>query len=185
MEAHEEKKIGDYILKIFPDEPHDSPDDWGNDDVFVVFDHRDFSVERDGFKARDIWEYMMDNPNKVLYDGYHVIQCYAYIHSGVVLSVGDHCFPDARWDVSSTGFWLVKKQKGTWTREQALKSAEGLCTVWNQYLCGDVWGYEVCKITKCELNHEHETHIDSCWGYYGIESCRQEGTQTLEYHSKQ
>jgi hypothetical protein len=155
-----EKEIGKYKIEVVQDEYPDSPDSWGNEDAFVVYDHRQFYVERKGFKPRDIWEHSQKSDK--LYNGYYFFVLYAYIHSGVSLSVGDHNFPDARWDVSSTGYVLVKREKYTYTREAAFKMAESITKEWNEYLWGEVWGF---KITDAE----DDEVVDSCWGFYGDE----------------
>lgn len=156
-------------IEVIYDESSFTPDDNGDDEVFLVYDHRQFCVERKGFEPRDIF----DN-GKSMYKGYHVFVCYAYIHSGVALSVGSHNFPDARWDVSSTGYVLIKKEKGwSWTKEKALKLAEGLVEEWNQYLSGDTYGYNI------------EETDDSCWGYCGSDGKEQmiaEAKQNIDYY---
>ena len=150
MEAIETKRIGKYKIDVVQDEDANSPDFWGNDDVFVVYDHRQFDVRRKGFEPRDIFDHTSSR-NKMFYDGHYVFVLYAYIHSGVALSVGDHNFPDARWDVSSTGFVLVQRQKNwTWKRSEALKVAKAVTEEWNQYLRGDVYGYKVSDMTGVE-----------------------------------
>jgi hypothetical protein len=35
-----------------------SPNDWGNEDLFLVYDHRSFYVERKGFEPRNIFEHL-------------------------------------------------------------------------------------------------------------------------------
>lgn len=172
MEAIESKTIGKYKIDIFPDEFCESPNDWGNEDAFVVYDHREFTVVRDGFDPLNIWNNMQTR--KKLYDGHFVFCLYAYIHGGIVLSVGDHNFPDARWDVSMKGFVLVKRQKGTWTSDKAFKLAEGVTEEWNQYLSGDVYGY---RITDTETDEE----VDSCWGYYGSDDCMNEAESVANH----
>jgi len=181
MEATDEKRIGDYLIKIFPDESAESPNEWGDEERFLVFDHRDFYVQRDGFDPKDIFE----DGEKV--KGYHVFRCYAYIHSGVALSVGSHSFPDARWDVSFKGFWLIKREKGTWTRAQALKAATDLCDTWNQYLSGDVYGYEISKVLSVDEdgNPDELEELDSVWGYYGESECLKEAESIVEYYQTQ
>ena len=47
-----------YRIKIRQDEGCQSPDDWGNDDIFLVYDHREFDVRREGFKPEDIFDYL-------------------------------------------------------------------------------------------------------------------------------
>lgn len=138
-----------YPIEIYYDDMSESPNNWGDDEQFLVFDHRDFSVRREGFNPADIYE-----QNEHI-KGYFVFRCYAYIHSGVALAVQNHSFPDSRWDVSFKGFWIIKRQKGTWTEEQALKAAKSLCKIWNQYLSGEVYGYKGPE--------------NSCWGFYDKE----------------
>lgn len=38
-------KYRGHEIEIFYDELCESPDDWGNDEVFLVYDHRDFRVK--------------------------------------------------------------------------------------------------------------------------------------------
>jgi hypothetical protein len=184
MEAVESKRIGKYLIKVVQDEQPDSPDEWGNEDAFIVYDHRQFSVTRKGFDPREIFEHI-ERTKKYFYDGYHVFPLYAYIHSGVALSVGDHNFPDARWDVSMTGWVLVQKTKGwTWRRAKALEVAKAITEEWNQYLSGDVYGYKVYDMGDAEADEEDEdegTMVDSCWGYYGEpEYCMTEAVSLTE-----
>jgi hypothetical protein len=180
MEAVETKRIGKYKIDVVQDEDANSPDYWENDEAFVVYDHRQFSVSRDGFVPRDIFDHI--SSGKKLYDGHYVFVLYAYIHSGVALSVGNHNFPDARWDVSSTGFVLVKRQKGMYDREKAFKLAEAITEEWNQYLSGDVYGYKVYDMTGCEEDDDDEGElVESCWGFYGEpEYCMTEGVSMAE-----
>jgi hypothetical protein len=63
METEYISKCGNYKLIIEPDDNCDSPDDWRNDDLFLVYDHRQFDVKREGFNPRKIYDYLM-YPNK-------------------------------------------------------------------------------------------------------------------------
>lgn len=169
-------------IKIIQDEDAQSPKDWENDDAFLVYDHRDFNVEVKGFDPTEIFEYLKESKKKMFpvltyakrplglnadskietrYDYYWVFPVYAYIHSGVSLSLGRTSYPfNDRWDVSFKGFALVKRQKGwTWTEEKAHKVAGGIVEEWNDYLSGNVYGFEVLD--------KDENSIDSCWGFYG------------------
>lgn len=179
MDAVETKKIGKYLIKIEQDEQPQSPDDWGNDDAFVVYDHRQFSVERKGFVPREIFD-ETNEKGEMMYDGHFVFVLYAYIHSGVALSVGGHNFPDARWDVSTTGFVLIKKNEHITTEEEALKLAESIVSEWNDYLSGNVYGYQIYDNTDVEDDEEGE-FVDSCWGFYGDhENCMTEAIGIVE-----
>lgn len=136
----------------------ENPGDWGNEESFLVYDHRDFYVKREGFDPNDIFETMQTG--KKLFEGYFYFPVYAYIHSGVSLSLGKMSYPFTdRWDVSFKGFALVKKQKGSYTMEKAYKIAEGEIDMWNDYLSGNVWNFRT--------EDKNEEMIDSCCGFYG------------------
>ena len=145
-------------IEVFQDDDVESPDTWGNEDVFIVHEHRQFNVERRGFDPQDIFEYLQSG--KKLYAGYWVFPLYAYIHSGVSLSLGKNTYPfTCQWDTSFAGFVLVKRTKGwSWTEEKACVIAGLEVDEWNMYLSGDVYGY----------NSEH----GSCWGFYGEEGMK-------------
>jgi len=158
-------------IEIKQDEMAESPNEWESDN-FLVYDHRDFYVEKKGFNPRDIFDYFEEHAfKKVLYQGHFVFMVYAYIHSGVALSLGRNGYPfNDRWDVSSTGNILIKRQKGVWTEAKARKIAEGLIETWNQYLSGDVYGYNI------------EQFNESCWGYYEYDTCLQEAKGIVDWH---
>ncbi len=130
-------------------------------EFFLVHDHRDFTVSRKGYDPREIAE----NGGKK--EGFFVFPVEAYIHSGVVLSVGSG---GRGWDVSHCGFILVSKEETT-DETEALKMAEGLCEAWNEYLSGEV--YEFTTSTG-----------DSCGGFYGsagLEEAEAEGRADIDY----
>jgi len=144
-----------YNIEVIYDQNADSPDEWGYHDAFIVHDHRMFSVERKGFDPADIFEDL--KAGKTLYDGYHIFPLYAYIHSGVALSLGRSSYPfTCNWDTSFAGFVLVKKTKGwSWRKDKAETIAKAIVKEWNCYLSGDVYGYS--------------SEVGSVWGFYGSE----------------
>lgn len=155
MIAHSEEYKG-RTIEIVYDEFAESPDYWGNEDYFIVYDHRDFTVERKGFDPETIFEHIAET-KRMFYEGYWVFPLYAYIHSGVSLSLGQGT---DRWDTSYRGFVLVKRQKGwSYTRTRAEKIAQSIKDEWNEYLGGEVYGYD--------------TGSDSCWGFYGDEGMKE------------
>lgn len=160
VEEHEYK--GNEI-RICYDTHAESPDIWENEDAFIVYDHRQFHVERKGFDPDDVWErYQTHKTYQQHYNGdnYWIFPLYAYIHSGVSLSLGGGT---CKWDTSMSGFVLVKRQKGwTYSHEKATKVAESLVEEWNLYLSGQVYGYEIIGDAE-----------DSCYGYYGDEGIEQ------------
>ena len=166
MKTYENENVINYKgFKIIIDNDNDgfadSPDEWSDNSLFLVYDHRDFFVERKGFNPDNIFEAMQIG--KKLYDGYFYFPVYAYIHSGVSLQL-------KRWfnglaqghnefDVSFKGFALVKKEKGSYTMDKAYNIAESLLQTWNDYLHGNVWNFRT--------EDKDENMIDSCCGFYG------------------
>lgn len=202
-----------YKLKIERDEFSESPDQWRDNNLFLVYDHRQFDVRRDGFHPRDIFNHL-NAKNKVeksettfngkytveeysddlnpIYENYWIFNVDAYIHSGVVLSLANNRdFPDRQWDISTTGYILVTKEFNPSNKdipcneEEAENYAEGLIETWNKYLSGEVYGYQIIKETTCGCcNNVKEDSLDSCWGFYGEEECKEQGQFALDGFNK-
>lgn len=163
-----------YKLEIHYDEDPISPDYWEDDHRFIVYDHRSFTVQKQGFDPAKIHQW--DN-GRGTYKGYFVFPVYAYIHSGVALSLGRDSYPfTCQWDVSFKGFALVKREKGTYSREAALPKAQGVVDMWNEYLSGEYYGYKF--FGKDEGGDWEEQ--DSCWGFAG-----QNGLEEIENEHKE
>lgn len=169
-----------YLIEITQDEDCDSPQE-GDNDIFLVFDHRQFCVKVDGFDPTDIFEDAYSK-GKFMYDGHHIFGLEAYIHSGVHLMLKDsrealNC-PDRRWDVSFKGFVLVKRVKGwSWTRAKAREKIDGFLKSWNSYNSGEVYGW---NIESDDLN-------ESCWGYIGdpeTSGCIEDAKAAIDSHIK-
>lgn len=134
-------------ITMFYDEYAESPDTWGNEDMFLVsYNHRELWV------VPKYWE----NNHEALcrcggfYEGYYVFPVSIYSHSGVCLTLGN-CYG---WDYSNGwAFMLIKRERGAWTRAKAMARAERMLEMWNDYLSGHVYGYK--------------TEDDACGGYYG------------------
>ena len=139
----------DRLIEVVYDEDPESPDSMDDNGVFILAWHRQFCVTREGFEDKDSvadWA-----------EEYEVFPLYAYIHSGVALSLGCTAYPfNDRWDSCQVGYVLVGKDVG-WGRPLE-EIAAGQVETWNQYLSGGVLGYE----TK---DRDGEV-VDSCWGFY-------------------
>lgn len=151
-----------YKINIKGDDYCESPDDWSNNNLFLVYTHRDFTVKRKGFEPKDIYR---DLSFKELF---RVFRVYAYIHGGVNLSLANTEYPfNDIWDVSTTGYVLVSKKEFD-NKDGAFEAAKSLIESWNDYLNGDVYRFSIVKETTCkECGHTESKLMDCCGGFYG------------------
>jgi hypothetical protein len=161
------------VCKIYPDNNAESPDSWGeeNEDMFIVTtDNRYFERKRKGFAIEDIKEHLETHKR---YNGYKVYPLYAYIHSGIALSLGRSGQFSCPWDSGMIGYVLVK-----WKGHKRHESmAESLVETWNQFFSGDVYGIVI--------EDEQENVLDSCWGFYGHKYTKSEAESMLNYAIEQ
>lgn len=102
---------------------------------------------------------------------------YAYEHSNVSLSISDDYPFNDKWDAGQIGIIVVTRNSmkdlmdySNLTKKRAenlTKLVESEIEIFNDYLNGNVYGFELLETKKCNLNHEHYELIDSCWGFYG------------------
>lgn len=156
------------------------PDEWGDDNLFLVNYHRSFQVGREkiitendlkNWYRQNFSDYKDDTEDEngiekfPLETDYHIFALSCYIHSGVVLSLQQgnwNPFDQQGWDTSHVGAVLVSREE--WPdADKAQEAAESLVETWNQYLSGDVYGIvkETYDKGKTPVNQ------DSCWGFYG------------------
>jgi hypothetical protein len=168
-------KSGD-ILKVIHDESAQSPREDDNLGTIAAF-HRRYSLsDKDiPFTSSDFgsWAEMETYIwNKL--DACVVLPIYMYDHSGITINtVGFSC----PWDSGQIGFIYVTKKKvrdeysvkriNQVLIEKVTSNLVNEITTYDQYLTGDVYGYQVVKRVTCDEGHTHEDEIDSCWGFYG------------------
>jgi hypothetical protein len=144
-----------FKINIIQDELYNSEMLNEDDDIFLLYYHRDFWVTKKGFEKQPSKEML----NDWLTD-YHFIPVYAYIHSGVALSLGNSKYPfNDQWDVSCCGCILIDKKCSDFEiKENRDKAAQAMIDEWNSVLSGEVYGYQI---------YSNDEEIDSCWGYVG------------------
>ena len=158
-----------YAYEIKQNDFSDYPDDY-SDDMFLIYDHRDFSVKRDGFKPSDIAE----NPKD--YDDFYIYPVFAYIHSGVSLSLahkGD------KWDTSMRGYLLANKSE--FNEENARETALNLIERWNMYLSGEVYDVLIYELKECPTcSHIEYEDVASDWEIYGFEEAERIAKEMID-----
>jgi len=188
----EEKRIGKYKIEVIQDESPSSPREDDNLGTMVCFHNRYDLGDKHNYNSNDYdgWDEMEKDIIKRENVGV-ILPLYLYDHSGITMNTtGFSC----NWDSGRVGFIFISKEKmlkeyGGKIVTQTLKDkVEGYLKseieIYDQYLTGDVYGYRVSEVTTCSEGHEHETEIDSCWGYYGQEECMLEGVGIVEYYIK-
>lgn len=163
-----------YTLKILQDEHPESPREWGTFGTMVCW-HDRYTLG-DEQPKQDPSDYMEDLPR-----GSVILPLFLYDHGGITMSTGGFSCP---WDSGQVGFIFatpddIRSEYGELNEETKTKAKEvleGEVKVYDQWLRGQVWGYEVWK--HCESCKQEEEVTDSCWGFFG-EDLDETG---IEYH---
>ena len=190
MESIEKFDYKGYQIRIEQDETDYSPDESGDDGLFLVAFHSDFSVHRDGFEIGVCRSLLVDEGQsdediqraKEVSKEYHVFELEAYIHSGVVLALSQEGnFPDRQWDVSRCGLVFASK-KAYKSKTKAREAARLLIRDWNHCLGGECYGFVVEKEKTCKTcGHTEYEFVDSCGGFLGeTEACIASAKDTVD-----
>ncbi len=190
MEAIETTRKGNYILEIFQDDSYNSPRTWDPLGTMVCF-HRRYNLgdkhdyNKDDYSTwTEMKEAIIEGENAKI-----ILPLYLYDHSGITISTGSF---SCGWDSGQVG-WIfasedrIKKECNVDVitddvLDKVTKMLEGEVETYDQYLTGDVYGYRISKIDKCNHGHEHKDEIDSCWGFYGMDSVEEAGKEMLDYY---
>ncbi len=120
-----------------------------------------------------------------------ILPLYLYDHSGITMKTKPFGCP---WDSGQVGWIYATHEKikeefssehtgGDWERAGQVLRDE--VEIYDQFLTGDVYGFILEQEVTCECcGNVSEEHIDSCWGFYGYESLKEElkGHVEEKYH---
>lgn len=151
-------------LKIIQDPHPTSPREDGGIGTMVTW-HPSYTLGEEQ-PTEDPDEWLKDLPEKTA-----ILPLYLYDHSGISI----RCAPfSCRWDSGQVGWIWVPldfswdEGKTTYTEEELYKVLEAEVGVYDQYLRGHMWGYEILESDTCKTcNHTEEEVVDSCWGFIG------------------
>ncbi len=207
---HTEEYRG-YRIKIDPDPDPENPREWDNFGHMVCWHRRYSlgDQKKDGFAARlpyiespqDFKDWCKSKEAK----GSIVLPLWLYDHSGITMTSGPpmtiagpwsrpsapgYPFSD-RWDAGIVGFYLATptmiranyqcKRITKDIREQATGLMEAEVKEYDQYLTGDVWGYQVVVPETEEGGDVGELETSSCWGMFGYESALAEAKSQVDF----
>jgi hypothetical protein len=179
-----------YRIKIIQDNDPYSPRENDNLGKMVCFHGRYNLGDKHDYDHRDYsgWEEQREAISKNE-DVCVILPLYLYDHSGITISTSPFSCP---WDSGQVGWILVSKKKvreeyGVKRINQKLvEKVTGILEAevkeYDQYLTGDVYGYEIYELKTCSEGHEHEEFVDSCWGFYGEEYCMTEAMGIVQYY---
>lgn len=119
--------------------------------------------DEDGKEVDKIWKWIENNMV--------VFKLWIYDHSGITISHSSVDSANGGWDNSNVGFHYITRERAIqeWgnkkftkgVKEKAIACLEAELKVYDDYVCGDVYGYRI-------IDSEGE-EVDSCWGYYGYD----------------
>lgn len=137
-----------------------------------------------------------------------VLPLYLYDHSGLTISTGAFSCP---WDSGQVGWIhcsfekassellshpLKNPRRSKILREKMLDCIDAEVETYDQYLHGDVYGYELqslddrlaSRVQDGVVSREHRDGDwlveDSCWGFFGLDDIRQEVRSLLDHYSR-
>lgn len=190
MIQHDEKRIGDYLIKTYYDESPDDPRSWDNFGKMICFHNRYNLGDNHNYHELKKYNNSIGLLREQIESDYNVgviLPLYLYDHSGITMSTSPF---DCRWDSGQVGWIFCTKEdmdsnwiglSGQEKEERCEILLKGEVETYDQYLIGDVYGYKVFKVSTCNFGHEHEEELESCWGIYGDEDCMTEGESVVKY----
>jgi hypothetical protein len=166
---------GDRVFRMIQDDNAMDPREWDNLGTMACFHKRYGLGDQVHFSSDQFygWDEMYDYIENDL-DAAVILPLYLYDHSGITISTEPF---SCRWDSGQIGFIYVTKETlrkeysvdriTEKIKEKARKVLLAEVETYDQYLTGDVYGFEIVKLQKCDEGHVHEKTEDSCWGFFG------------------
>jgi len=175
-----------FELEVVQDTNPYSPREDDNLGTMVCFHKRYELGDKTDYRTEDYdsWDELKDKLSEDFKGGV-ILPLYLYDHSGITISTSSF---DCRWDSGCVGFICVSKDK---IREEGIDETKveqyliDEVKTYDQYLTGDVWGYNVYEITTCDKGHEHKELVESNWGMYGHDECESEGQSVIQHLEKE
>lgn len=158
---------GSRFLDIHHDENAGNPrKEWDNLGTMLCMKHRNYELGDEQLNADQLNELSAD----ILSSGGYLLSLYLMDHSGLSISTSDF---NCQWDSGPCGFIYVTQEKlekerlADRSREDICQYLENEVKTYDQYLKGEVFGFNFYKQETCDLGHIHKVEEDSCWGFYG------------------
>ena len=166
----EEHDYKGYTIKIIADDVSESPREWDNLGTMVCLHGRYKLGDRHDFTPESI-QHFAARPDVV------ALPLYLYDHSGISISTQSFIgrAQHAEWDSGQVGFIFVthaelreawgKPRTSNLDRLTALDVLKGEVETYDQFLRGEIYGYQV--------EDPDGEEVESCWGFYGTDYTEQ------------
>jgi hypothetical protein len=155
-------------MEIWRDDDSENPRKWSNTFTLWTGNSRYLSSDKDAEDPRTVEGTKVEEAKYK--KGLFAIPLYAYIHSGMALSL--HPF-SCKWDSGVIGFLYCDKEKfkkenglKRFNAKRALEIAEGEISTLQDFIDGNVFGYTIERRDSPDGEWKFE---DSCGGWYGFE----------------
>ena len=174
-------EVNGKTVKIYHDEDAESPRN--DDDLGVMLCwHRRILLGDEQIRPSDFGEDLGEVREKLGEErgAALILPVYIYEHGQITITARESVYamyPDKEWDAGQVGF--IYAEEAAILKEYSIESIteemlekvrevlEGEVAVYDQYLMGDVWGYVI-------EGEEGDDPGDSCWGFFGLEYCKEE-----------
>ena len=171
-------------IKLEPDEDRENPREWSNVGTMVCYHGRYNLGDKHQIldsKAYSGWD-EVEEAIRAQYDVFGpVIPLRLYDHSGISISTSNRWPYNCPWDSGQVGFIFATADsvgenlvEGT-TREQVRAMLEDEVRVYDQYLRGDVWCYDIQR---------GDEYLDSLGGIYSYDYALEQAKAAAEVLSK-
>lgn len=157
---------GDYTITIEHDTDAESPRNAYDQIGKMVCWHNKLLGDKHTWGVDSFQAFMKAHPEHLY------LPIYLYDHSGITISTSS--FRD-HWDSGQVGWIYIEagdiESEFGGDRQQAEKCLESEIKEYDDYIRGEVYGYTITKDGE---------DIDSCWGMYGFEYCKEEAKGTVD-----
>jgi hypothetical protein len=169
-----ETKNGYEARYLVQDNSPTNPDEWEDDNLFLVNYHRDFWVEKKDLVTKEDMQRLYQGHKIKQQKDYWVFPVDTYSHGIATLQLlggfkGKLPQGHERFDVSSNGAIFIKKSEAS-SKKKAEKIAKSRLELWNQYSTGEVYGTVIDTYNK----DKKLINNDVVWGNYGYEQSLKE-----------
>lgn len=175
-------------VRIEYDDNPDNPRTWDNLGTMVCF-HKRYNIgDEHEYRTEDYagWD-AMEAAIKQRANVAVILPVYLYDHSTQALSTRSWIgrAQHAEWDSGKVGFIFVSQEKAlaeyggrnitAKKRERIVKCLNSEVDTLSDFMQGMVYGFVV--------EDAEGEHLDSCWGFYGLDYCRSEARAAAKSHA--